>query len=244
MDVETLLTLKSVAVFGALLLFGLWERVRPADPRPLLLRLHVATRAAWNRLGKHAGLFALNAAAGPLIVLPVTWWAEGFGLGLRPDWWTWPLDILMLDLWIYWWHRANHVVPWLWRFHQVHHLDELLDTTSAFRFHVGEVVLSACVRALVILALDIPFSSVIVFEALVLVCAIFHHSDAALPPALERIFEPHRHHAGHSLDPPSRCARRHRQQLRHVAQHLGSALPLAQRHRALPRHAHRRRADA
>ena len=186
MEIETLLAVKSMAVGAAFLLFGLWERIWPADPRPLLLRLHQATKAAWQRLGRHAGLFVLNAAAGPLIVLPVTWWAEGFELGLRPEWWTWPLDILILDLWIYWWHRANHVIPWLWRFHQVHHLDELLDTTSAFRFHVGEVILSACVRAAVVIVLDIPFASVVVFEAVVLVCAIFHHSDAAFSPAVER----------------------------------------------------------
>ena len=186
-DLESVLLFKTITVASAFLLFGLWERLRPADPRPLLLRWREATRAAWNRLGKHAGLFALNAAAGPAIVLPITWWAHGFDVGLRPSWWAWPLDILILDLWIYWWHRANHVIPWLWRFHQVHHLDELLDTTSAFRFHFGEVVLSAMVRAAVVIAIDIPLISVVIFEAVVLACAIFHHSDAALPEPIERI---------------------------------------------------------
>ncbi|MEZ5837417.1 MAG: sterol desaturase family protein [Geminicoccaceae bacterium] len=186
MDIQTLLSVKTGGVLAALLLFGLWERVRPADPRPLLLRAGHAGRAAWQRLGRHAALVTVNAAAGPLIVLPVTWWAAGFDLGLRPAWSGWPLDILVLDLWIYAWHRANHEVPFLWRFHQVHHLDELLDTTSAFRFHVGEVVLSALVRALVVILFGMPMASVILFETIVLVCAIFHHSDAALPAWVER----------------------------------------------------------
>jgi sterol desaturase/sphingolipid hydroxylase (fatty acid hydroxylase superfamily) len=138
-----------------------------------------------RRVARNGGLFGLNLLLSPLIVLPVTVWATSFSLGLRPAWWTGglglTLDILLLDLWIYWWHRANHEIPLLWRFHQVHHLDETLDVTSAVRFHAGEVVLSALVRALVIVAFDIPLASVILFEGLVLACAIFHHSDARLP---------------------------------------------------------------
>jgi sterol desaturase/sphingolipid hydroxylase (fatty acid hydroxylase superfamily) len=67
----------------------------------------------------------------------------------------------------------------------VHHLDRFLDTTSAVRFHFGEVVLSALARAGVVLALNIPFVSVLVFEAVVLFAAIFHHSNVRLPPTLE-----------------------------------------------------------
>ena len=77
-------------------------------------------------------------------------------------------------------------MPLLWRFHQVHHLDELLDTTSAVRFHFGEVVLSALARALVIILLDLSLLAVIVFEALILTGAIFHHSAARIPARLER----------------------------------------------------------
>jgi sterol desaturase/sphingolipid hydroxylase (fatty acid hydroxylase superfamily) len=38
----------------------------------------------------------------------------------------------------------------------------------------------------VIIAFDIPLSSVLLFEALVLMSTIFHHSDAWLPPGLEQ----------------------------------------------------------
>ena len=69
----------------------------------------------------------------------------------------------------------------------MHHFDELLDSTSALRFHFGEVLLSALVRAAVIVLLDLPLASVLLFEALVLTAAIFHHSDARLPPRLEAL---------------------------------------------------------
>lgn len=190
MTIETLFLLKAVLVATALVVFGLWERLRPASRSPLLLRLGQATAAGWRRLGRNIGLFSLNTLLSPLIVVPVTIWAEGFSIGLRPEWWTGPLalaaDIVLLDLWIYWWHRANHEIQLLWRFHQVHHLDETLDTTSAVRFHAGEVILSALVRAAVIILLDIPLAPVLLFESLVLAGAIFHHSDATLPPRLER----------------------------------------------------------
>ena len=93
---------------------------------------------------------------------------------------------MLLDLLIYWWHRANHRLPLLWRFHQVHHLDRFLDTTSALRFHFGEVLLSVLARAAVIVLLDIPIASVLVFETLVLVAAIFHRSGLRLAAGFER----------------------------------------------------------
>jgi sterol desaturase/sphingolipid hydroxylase (fatty acid hydroxylase superfamily) len=190
MEIEALLSFKAVVVGAVLVGFLVYERVRPAVEHPLLVRFRGASAAAWRRLARNAGLFAINLAIGPLIVVPVTVWAGQFETGLRPAWLSgWSglaLDLVLLDFWIYWWHRANHEVPFLWRFHQVHHFDELLDSTTALRFHFGEVVLSALVRALVVIAFDIPLSSVLAFEALVLISAIFHHSDARLPPRLEQ----------------------------------------------------------
>ncbi len=189
MAIETLLAGKALAIATALLLFFVWERLWPAVENPLLLRLGHATAAAWRRLASNLGLFSLNLLLSPLVVVPITAWANAHDLGLRPAWWAgWPgllADVLILDLWIYWWHRANHEVGFLWRFHSVHHVDELLDSTSALRFHFGEVFLSALAHVPVILLRGMPLASVIVFEALVLIGAIFHHSDARLPPKLE-----------------------------------------------------------
>jgi sterol desaturase/sphingolipid hydroxylase (fatty acid hydroxylase superfamily) len=92
----------------------------------------------------------------------------------------------MLDFLIYWWHRANHEWPLLWRFHEVHHLDRFLDSTTAIRFHFGEVLLSAGARAVVVLLLGFPFASIIAFESLLLCATIFHHSNLRLPAGFER----------------------------------------------------------
>jgi sterol desaturase/sphingolipid hydroxylase (fatty acid hydroxylase superfamily) len=190
-DETLLLAIKAGAVCIWLMLLFLLERLRPAAPESLRLpRPPDEGRFGWRRLSRNLALWLGNSVLSVLVILPVTAFAASISPVTRPEWLTGWLglfaDLLVLDLAIYWWHRANHLVPFLWRFHEVHHLDERLDTTSALRFHFGEVLLSAIVRALVILALGIPLSSILVFEALVLVSTLFHHANISLPPAFER----------------------------------------------------------
>ncbi len=148
-----------------------------------------------GRIVKNLSLWIINSLASPVIILPITFYAVhygvSYGIGWRSDHqenWVFILfDLLILDLWIYWWHRANHRIAFLWRFHRVHHLDQWLDVTSSVRFHFGELVLSALVRAVVISCLGIPIISVIIFEALVLVNTGFHHSNVKIPKRIEEV---------------------------------------------------------
>ena len=182
---QRILEFKGVAVAAWFVLFFLLERLAPSATTDR------GWFGDWQRLLTNGGLFVMNGILSLLVVLPISAWAAGFDLGLRPEWWTgWQgliLDLLVLDFLIYWWHRANHVIPILWRFHEVHHLDQFLDTSSAVRFHFGEVLLSATFRAAVIVAWGIPFETVILFEVAVLLAAIFHHSNVKLPAGVERV---------------------------------------------------------
>jgi len=179
-DPETLTLAKVIAVAGWIVLILVAERLVPAVER----------RGGWPRVMRNAGLFAVNIGLSRLAVIPITVLAAGMTLDWRPAWldggWALVVDLLILDLWIYFWHRANHEIPFLWRFHEIHHLDEFLDASSAVRFHAGEVLMSAGVRAIVIILLDIPLASVLAFEALVLMAAVFQHSNLRLPDRLER----------------------------------------------------------
>src|SRR5438270_10152030 len=47
------------------------------------------------------------------------------------------LALVLLDGWLYVWHRANHTIPLLWRFHRKQHSDRHMDVTTATRFHLG-----------------------------------------------------------------------------------------------------------
>jgi len=183
---EPLLAYKGIAIAAWFAFLFLAERVLPAAPRR-----DETPGTRWfgdpRRLVRNVIFWVINAALGPLIVIPVTVWAAAQGLGWRPwvGWTGFAFDLVVLDLWIYAWHRANHRIPFLWRFHGVHHLDRFLDTTTAGRFHAGEVVLSALVRTVPIILFGMPLESVLTFEALVLAAALFHHSNLRLPAGFE-----------------------------------------------------------
>ena len=168
---------KAGVLVSALILLLILERLFPA----VMLRVHL------TRLVKNFSLAGFNIILSPFIVVPVTLLAAQWQLAWRPEWATGlVIDLLLLDCWIYFWHRANHAIPLLWRFHEVHHLDENLDVSSALRFHFGEVILSSLVRAVVIFVLAIPVSTVAIFEVLLTLSAMFHHSNIRLPAWIER----------------------------------------------------------
>jgi sterol desaturase/sphingolipid hydroxylase (fatty acid hydroxylase superfamily) len=107
-------------------------------------------------------------AVAPLFTLPIIW------------------QLVALDLWAYATHRAYHRVPLLWRFHAPHHFDEHLNVTSAFRFHIGEIMISGALRLVPALCLGISVETLLLFEAILLGAAAFHHSNVKLPVAFER----------------------------------------------------------
>lgn len=56
---------------------------------------------------------------------------------------------LVLDLARYWLHRAHHRVPFLWRFHRVHHSAERIDASLGLRMHVVDFVQLAALPVIV-----------------------------------------------------------------------------------------------
>lgn len=179
--IENIIQYKGWIVGGAFALFFGLEYLRPAVrgvAQPI------------KRIFKNLGFWPINIALSLLVVLPVSYAATTMQVWERPDvlsgYSGLIVDILILDVFIFWWHRAMHELPFLWRFHEVHHLDEHLDTTSAIRFHYGEVFLSCFVRAIMIFVFAIPFVSIVIFEVLVLVFSLFHHSNIKMPQGIEK----------------------------------------------------------
>lgn len=180
MPIESVVLIKTWVVAFWFSAIFIAERVVPAAPPP----------EGVGRLMMNGALWLIVLLISPLIVLPLTAFASAHALWARPDiapgWATLLIDIVLLDCWTYWVHRAYHRIPLMWRLHEPHHLDEHLDTTSALRFHAGEVALSALLRMAPITLLAIPFGHVVIFETLLLSGAIFHHSNLRLPAGLER----------------------------------------------------------
>ena len=91
------------------------------------------------------------------------------------------ISVLLLDMLIYWQHRLFHTMPFLWRFHKMHHADSHVDTTTGLRFHPVEIAISLGVKALAVAILGIPAIAVVIFEVALNGFALFNHANIRLP---------------------------------------------------------------
>lgn len=112
--------------------------------------------------------------------------------------------IILLDLIIYWQHRIFHLVPALWRLHQVHHADVDYDVSLGSRFHPLEIALSMLIKFAAILLLGVPVVAVVIFEVLLNALAMFNHGNIRLPAAVDVwmrrvIVTPDMHRVHHSV---------------------------------------------
>lgn len=162
--------------------------------------------------GKNLALGACNALilaslfAG--ILASAESWFESQTLGLLrlvtwPVWTECLVAVVLFDLWMYTWHRANHSVIFLWRFHRLHHSDCEMDVTTAVRFHTVEIVFSTVARLFVLLLLGIELWQLAIYELIFLPVVLFHHSNMSIPRWLDHgllafIVTPAMHRVHHS----------------------------------------------
>ena len=194
-----------LAVF-VLLLFWSWESIAPFFQRSgrvkhAIRNLAISIMNGIVIAGVFAGLTVLVAdfthqhRFGVLNVLGVSGVVQ-FGIAF-----------ILLDVWMYWWHRFNHVIPFLWRFHRMHHSDPAMDVTTATRFHVGEITLSSIVKLALIPLVGIPLEALIVFDFIQLPIISFHHANISLPQSFDDalamfIVTPFMHKVHHSRSRP------------------------------------------
>ena len=156
------------------------ERRRPYLP-------HLARNLALSVLALGVGV-----AITGLFALDLADWTQSARFGLLaasplPFWAQFALGFLLLDLTFYYWHMANHRVPLLWRFHNMHHIDPDLDVSTSFRFHPGEVAISSGFRAAQIALLGVAPMTYVVYGLAFQFATMFHHSNVKFPIALERV---------------------------------------------------------
>ena len=113
--------------------------------------------------------------------------------------------VVVMDFLIYLHHIAFHKISFLWRWHRVHHTDLDLDTSSALRFHPGEIVISAIYKSFFLFMLGPPVLAILFFEVLLNATAMFNHSNLYLPRKIEKITRwlfvtPAMHEIHHSQD--------------------------------------------
>jgi len=116
------------------------------------------------------------------------------------------VGLLVFDLFGYAYHRLAHAVPWMWRFHAVHHSSTRMDGLASFRQHPVELVLVTVVQNTPLLLLGIPLGA----HAFVLLAlrlhTVFVHADLQLHTWFWRtlIAGPEVHHRHHDRDLPPR----------------------------------------
>jgi sterol desaturase/sphingolipid hydroxylase (fatty acid hydroxylase superfamily) len=114
--------------------------------------------------------------------------------------------VLLLDYTLYFQHVLHHRLPFLWRFHAVHHVDLDLDASTALRFHFGEIALSIPYRAAQVLLIGVDPHILFIWQTFLLLSIMFHHSNVQLSKSVEDrlvrlIVTPRMHGIHHSNSP-------------------------------------------
>lgn len=191
-------------VAGTFVVLALLERRRP---------LRRSVEPALPRTTRNFAIAALGAAAVHLTEAPIVSRVallvqrRRWGLLKRlrlPPWLELASAVLLMDYTLYFWHILTHRVPFLWRFHAVHHIDLDLDASTAVRFHFGELAISTPWRAAQIACIGVSPRALSIWQTALLMSILFHHSNVRLPAAWERrlarlVVTPRMHGIHHSI---------------------------------------------
>lgn len=191
---------KLVVILSSLLIFGSLENLFPffQFKQPFLRR--VSINLALGLL--NTGLTSLTVIAALSWIWQQTTW-QGYFLALPWPWLRFILSFLLLDAYMYAWHRLMHTSAWGWRLHQIHHSDRAMNTSTAYRFHALEVLLSNLPKLSLIWLFGITPTHLLIYEIIFAAALIFHHSNWALPLRIDRalsyvIVTPNYHRAHHA----------------------------------------------
>lgn len=87
------------------------------------------------------------------------------------------LIVLAADLTQYWVHRIFHAVPFLWRFHAIHHSAEEMDWLAGSRLHLVDVIVTRGLTYVPIFLLGFSTTALAIYVFLVATQATFIHAN-------------------------------------------------------------------
>jgi sterol desaturase/sphingolipid hydroxylase (fatty acid hydroxylase superfamily) len=179
-----------VVLLCSLLVVALWEFCRPRRRRefPALRR----------RVG-NIGFWVFNLVLAGFTFEPAAQFRPRLEAVLGISLPSWPIadaalsfvvGFLLLDLLRYLVHRCKHAVPFLWRFHALHHSDPDVDVTTSVRLHPIEHLLGSGVFWLAVILLDIRATIGLSYGLAVFAIEAVQHGNIRLPERLERCLQP------------------------------------------------------
>ena len=186
-----------LAVFAALLVY---ETLHPRDKHPSK-NLHQSYKT-------NIGMFAVNTIT--LSVLSTS----SFLSMIEPNSYTGlfnfisdnkikiVISFLSLDWFLYQWHKTCHKYDWLWMFHRVHHNDNHLNVSTAFRVHFMELFLTNVLKVMFVIITGIDGMVLLFHELVTTIFVMFHHTNIKVKyePLFSKVFiGPLLHRTHHSV---------------------------------------------
>ena len=134
----------------------------------------------------------------------VTWdlWLPNFYLlnTASLDFWLQvAIGYLLITFVYYWWHRARHQVPFLWRWlHQLHHSPARIEVITSFYKHPLELVVNGLLSSTVLYCLlGLSPSAVVSVVLITGLAELFYHWNIKTPFVLGFIFQRPESHCLH-----------------------------------------------
>ena len=201
MNVFAILLSTTASFFLLFIIFRPLELFFPAKRKQPFFRPHWWTDL-WFFLGQYllwtSLVFGLIQYNGHHIQ---SWVPENFRsmVAAQPIWLQIIEVVLLSDMLIYWGHRLQHKIPFLWRFHSIHHSAEHLDWLAAHREHPLDTVYTVTLINLPAYLMGFPLELLTGFIAFRGLWAIYIHSNVRFPlgPLRVLIGAPELHHWHH-----------------------------------------------
>ena len=170
----------AITVAGALAIIAL-ERLRPYD-RQRFWRRGLGVDLIGYALIQSAvlsviiqGLVRLIAAVPGISQLAAARLVAGWPIAAQLA-----LFIVTHDFYIYWFHRAQHRVPLLWRLHEAHHSAREVDWIAGSRSHALEIVINQTIEVAVMVLLGASPEVMLYKGAISIVSGMWIHANVDL----------------------------------------------------------------
>ncbi len=131
----------------------------------------------------------------------VYWLDAGIGLTVL-------VSFLTLDFFVGWLvHITQHKVPFLWRFHIIHHADTNVDATTGLRHHPAESLLRGLFFFAGVWISGAPIVTVMFYQTVLVFATAFTHANIRLPDWLDNaigyvLVSPNMHKVHHHWKQP------------------------------------------
>jgi sterol desaturase/sphingolipid hydroxylase (fatty acid hydroxylase superfamily) len=187
------------------LIFIPLEMISPLRPEQKRFRRHWGSDVA-NLLG-NAVLIQLGLMATIAGMMAAIRWSVPAGVGAsvrsQPVWLQLLEVILIADVFFYAAHRAFHRIPFLWKFHAVHHSIEEMDWLAAYRIHPLDQIVTKSISYLPLYALGFSDPAVIGFVLIFKWQSVFIHTNCRIDfgPLKWVLSSPQFHHWHHANEP-------------------------------------------